>query len=63
MYLQPSDTTLRPDNAKFRRRGSDKSLEKIQPLSGKLESTLDYMRDRGTWRNCGGGMLEITKVR
>ena len=27
---------------------STKSLQKPQPFSGKLESTLDYMRDRGT---------------
>ena len=47
MYLQPSDAILRPDNAKFRGQDVDKILQKSQPLSGKLESTLDYMRDRG----------------
>ena len=48
MYLQPSNAAVRPDNAKFRGRDVDEILKQPQPFSGKLESTLDYIRDRGT---------------
>lgn len=47
MYLQPSDAIVRPGNAKFKRRDVDETLHKCQPPSGKFESTLYYMRDRG----------------
>lgn len=47
IYLQPSDATVRPNDAKPGRRDVDNNLPQSQPLSGKFESTLYYMRDRG----------------
>lgn len=63
MYLQPSDATLRPDNAKFRRNNADKTL--ASKFSGKIKSALDYMRNRGIMRALrlwGVECLEINKV-